>query len=261
MASTRILFETEMSSSEVAKLSKSTNEGTVATEEMTSADDSFTCNTKSGTVVRFALDKTTEILVETIDDMTKLEQAAKWYSRGEYDIIRAQNSLTVKLMKIGRENPENFGHCYRGLEYRRKDIKKRRDVNMSRAFSAVFDEQQRQRDEDCVCSEMLATVYEGYTMLSVDSALRAARKDAAEAAAYQEESVALVTDSKPPVEQFDVTDDDDVSVLSDGVADLSLGSDEKSIVKRFKSFVQKRRSATMRSNGSVTSGTVPAIVR
>jgi hypothetical protein len=180
----------------------------------------------SPSFVRFNLDDVVVHPVERLIDMPQVDVDAKWYDRGDYDIIKAQNNLSLKLMQVGRQNPEESGHCYRGLEYRQQAIKKRRRIHRQRVLHAVMHEQQRQRETEIQNSELLATVYQGYVNMCEEAASTRGTLDAEAASViFQEPSAVLVTTTKEHEQdflEFDVVDDDDISVLSDGMSDASL---------------------------------------
>lgn len=121
--------------------------------------------------------------------MSSKEAEAYWYSKNDLDMIMAENKLTLKVMTIGRPDPENFGQCYRGLETMMTAPAKRRQANIVRCLSAVFCEQDRQKGEKTVDPEMLATVSQGYTNMCVKSAIKSAREDAEIARAIANEPI------------------------------------------------------------------------
>jgi hypothetical protein len=77
------------------------------------------------------------------DGPTEDEQVEVWYSRDEYDIIKARNNLIIKMMKGGTFK-ESDEHTFRGLEHKLKDGFKRRRANKFNALNAVLEEQDTQ---------------------------------------------------------------------------------------------------------------------
>lgn len=173
--------------------------------------------------VQFNLQGTEEILVERIVDFTPEERASKWYTSEDYGVLWSQNSLTAKLMIIGRQNPEQLGYCYRGLEHY-EPMQQRRDRATRRACKAVLEEQARQRNEmGRGDPELLATVYKGYTLVAIGTACRAARKDASDARVYHLEPTApperrqSISSTSDPLRKYSVVvgGQDEISVLSE----------------------------------------------
>lgn len=86
-----------------------------------------------------------------------------WYSKDDYDIIKARNSLIVKMMKKG-DFKESDEHSFRGLEHKLKDGHIRRRANKFNALNAVLEEQDRQyaRGTNCLdnSADNIALKYE-----------------------------------------------------------------------------------------------------
>jgi hypothetical protein len=51
------------------------------------------------------------------DDISQAERDRMGYGKANHDIIKAQNNLTIKVMK-GGHSPELFGLCFQGLKHR-----------------------------------------------------------------------------------------------------------------------------------------------
>jgi hypothetical protein len=240
-------------------------------ESATSSSFILTDDSSSG--VRFDLASTICITVKAIDDLKDYERRAAWYDRDGYNVIAGANTLTAKLMKIGRENPESFGHCYRGLEHRMTEVRQRRDESITRACQAVFEEQSRQVLK--TTSRNMAKAYRLSTLTCLERALALAESDAQAAAAYQKEyashtpppsrrlsttpegvTLALSPEETTTSSSFDINsitprehdadDDDSLSLLSDEDSNefAPFASEGPGLlVKRFKAYVQKRRSS------------------
>jgi hypothetical protein len=163
--------------------------------------------------IRFDLDNISVHPVERIDEISQAEKDMKWYGKADYDIIKARNNLTVKVMKVGRQNPELFGHCYRGLEDRQAVMKRRRGSTRNRS---VLKEQKRQILQDKRNPELLAALSNGYSKVSVDTALKLAKVDAEAAAEFLQEPHTLAEVKKDEYLPIDVIDDDDSPVLDVG---------------------------------------------
>jgi len=112
--SKRIEFQLPLKMMDGHELSKSVRTESTASDN--SREDSFCYAFKQG--VRFDLHNTTVRTIEDRASMTKEERQASWYNRESYGVISRSIDITMQLMMIGRENPEQYGLCYRGLESR-----------------------------------------------------------------------------------------------------------------------------------------------
>jgi hypothetical protein len=115
-------------------------------------------------------------------------------------------------MKMGWQNPELFGHCYRGLEHRQAVRKRRRGSSRNPLFLSVFEEQKRQILQNNPNPELLAAVSNGYYKMSVDSALKLAMVDAVAAAEFLQEPHTFLEVKVEEYLQIDVIDNDDIPV-------------------------------------------------
>lgn len=102
-----------------------------------------------------------------------------WYNKDEYDIIKARNSLIVKMMKTGNfeENGEN---CFRGLEHKLKEGFKQRRSNKFNALNAVLEEQDRQYNRGLSQPEIVAESYRRVSLGAKEAAYDLACRDAEE---------------------------------------------------------------------------------
>eukprot|EP00934_Nitzschia_sp_Nitz4_P005486 Nitzschia sp. Nitz4//scaffold26_size159584//129659//130264//NITZ4_002514-RA/size159584-processed-gene-0.209-mRNA-1//1//CDS//3329545151//5476//frame0 len=162
----------------VSKKLSSVTLATAATEALSIYSESSFDEDQTG--VRFSLEQSFTCLIEPAKELPEIERDAIWYNKQEFEAIKGDNNLSEKLMQIGRENPENFGHCYRGLERRQAGGQRRRS-SITLAIEAVLEEQRRQGDESAFDPELLAEVYQGYTHVAVDKARLMALKDEVEA--------------------------------------------------------------------------------
>ena len=127
--------------------------------------------------VSFDMAATSVCYVQSVKDMSRDDVNATWYRKDDLTVIRDQNNLTAKLMKIGRENPEQFGYCYRGLEYRQNAKSYRRNAVMMTSIGSVLTEQERLRSEKADANQdgrdqmaLLAAAYEGYSKSCLERA-------------------------------------------------------------------------------------------
>ena len=257
---------------------------TVQTLDSSSCTDLFSVSESEtiSTGVRFALEDTVYIPIQALDDMDEDERRAIWFTQENYNVIMGANNITVKLMRIGRDNPEAFGHCFRGLEYRLAENRKDREERTRNAFQAVLEEQQRQRETgvEVIDPKPIAKMYRLATLASLEIAMLRGESDAQAAASYQLEhasstppprsqqqaptSSAQVSSGSTvvsPVAKTDSTtakpilEDDTVSVLSDEssttTADMrSVSEGQGSLVHRLRYLVQKQRRSSGNSKSS-----------
>lgn len=123
---------------------------------------------------------------DTVNEFEKMDEEAKtlcWYSKDEYDIIKARNSLIVKMMKTGhfRESDE---HSFRGLEHKLKEGFKQRRANKFNALNAVLEEQDRQMSEGVTEPEKIAKKYRRVSLNAAETAFVVGMRDAEESMAY-----------------------------------------------------------------------------
>lgn len=125
-----------------------------------------------------------------------------WYRRDEYDIIKARNSLIVKMKKTGSFE-ESEEHSFRGLEHKLKEGFKMRKANKVRAVRAVVDEQDRQIDRD---DELIAAACRRATLNAREKAFYMGMKDAEHSYASQSSRVRNfdVSESTDGDEDFDI---------------------------------------------------------
>ena len=234
---------------------KARRDSVASTVDGSSVDDSSVGFTEGR--VRFDLRNNVVIPMRHNADIPDDERQAVWYSRESFDVINGANNIAIQLMQIGRENPEAFGHCYRGLENRLPGNRKLRDGRIDTAHDAVLQEQARQRSKRVLNASSLRTIYRKTTVQSLEIAMEAAEMDAQCAAAYQKEhsfsslpkhfapasrtAMHMKCEDADPL--FDVTvlraDDDNVSVLSDDQEESAVYQKEsKGMMDRFKKFVK-----------------------
>ena len=125
-----------------------------------------------------------------------------WYSKEEYEIIKARNRVLVKMKRSGKFE-ESDEHSFRGLEHKLKDGSEKRKTFKFDALNAVLEEQDRQYNRGLRNSDDIARLYRKTAIAAQETAIVVALKDA-EAVVARE----IVVD-------VDDYDDDDASVVSD----------------------------------------------
>lgn len=135
-------------------------------------------------------------------DMTDDEESKHiWYSKDEYDIIKARNSLIVKMMKKGNFT-ESEEESFRGLEHKLRENSKERVENKYSGLNAVLECQDRQYARGVKNEEVIKKSYEKAVEKAKNKALIMGMKDHEESLAYA-----------PVIVTPDI--DDDISVISD----------------------------------------------
>mmetsp|Transcript_20601 Transcript_20601/g.48896 ORF Transcript_20601/g.48896 Transcript_20601/m.48896 type:complete len:251 (-) Transcript_20601:166-918(-) len=121
---------------------------------------------------------------EVVEKYDEEARTLCWYSKDEYDIIKARNSLIVKMMKTGhfRESDE---HSFRGLEHKLKEGFKQRRANKFNALNAVLEEQDRQVSVGVIEPEKIAKKYRRVSLNAAETALVVGMRDAEESMVYQ----------------------------------------------------------------------------
>jgi len=138
-----------------------------------------------------------------------------WYSRDEYDIIKARNSLIVKMMKKGNFT-ENEEHSFRGLEHKLRDGFKQRRDNKFAALNSVLEEQDRQYARGLKDDSNIAQKYEEVVINAKQSAFYLGMKDHEQSLAYQ-----------PPTMENPEDDDSEASDISDLASQCSEDTQQK----------------------------------
>ena len=153
-----------------------------------------------------------------VQDFEKLGEDARtlcWYSRDEYDIIKARNSLIVKMMKTGhfRESDE---HSFRGLEHKLKQGFKQRRANKFNALSAVLEEQDRQMAIGIVEPETIAKKYRRVSLNAAETAFVIGVRDAEESLSYRPSQPVedAYSDITPSVQCDDCYDGNDADIIA-----------------------------------------------
>jgi hypothetical protein len=113
------------------------------------------------------------------DGPTEEEQVGVWYSRDEYDIIKARNNLIIKMMKGGTFK-ESDEHTFRGLEHKLKDGFKRRRANKFNALNAVLEEQDAQFARGRADPDSIAEAYRLVSLSAKENAFLLGSRDAEE---------------------------------------------------------------------------------
>jgi hypothetical protein len=150
------------------------------------------------------------------DDHQAGSSSRLWYDWEDYEFMKVQDDGAVRMMLSDQNDLEAFGHCYRGLECRRQSVMNQRDDNTYRALEAVLTEQKRQERSKIEDSELLATVYEGYTQICREDALQRGRSDARVATCVLRKSLPACNEKEERFIEFDAEEeDDDISLLSD----------------------------------------------
>lgn len=139
-----------------------------------------------------------ENTVHEIDKSDDEEHEDIWYSKSEYDSIKAGNKVLVNMKKTGRfaESDEN---SFRGLEHKLKEGYNQRRTNKFNALNTVLTEQDRQYARGLLNMDSVAKKYEIAAVTARESAYSLGLQDA--------------DDCGIPVSTID--NDDDQSVVSD----------------------------------------------
>lgn len=121
-------------------------------------------------------------IFDKVDDDVKHEI---WYTIEEYDIIKARNSLIVKMMKTGNFD-ESEDHSFRGLEHKLKDGYKRRRANKFNGLNSVLEEQDRQYARNIKDESLIADMYKRVTQNSRESSFLLGLKDSEQSCSYRQ---------------------------------------------------------------------------
>jgi hypothetical protein len=163
---------------------------------------------------------------EANDEMYK---DSVWYSRDEYDIIKARNQLIVKMMKTGHFR-ESEDHTIRGLEHKLKEGFRARRENKFNALNAVLEEQDRQIARGNVDATVIAEKYRQVCFGAAEMAGILAMKDAEESYCYTPPQLHTLSSTSsyesPPqlvteADEDDSVDDDETDTVSQSTEKLN----------------------------------------
>ena len=192
------------------------------------------------TTIRFDLTKTTFVEynnnrdgIHNDDEPVLLTDI--YYVQADYDRILTENQATFDMIARGGINDEE-SFCRRGLEKKRRDIRRR-------AQEAVLEEQWRQRNEGVEDHHnILAEIYRGYTLVCEVTARRRGTMDAMAAKqiysnvnvptklvsrySFSDDSTEVTEDLSEPLSRLSDDDDDDDDV--DDVVDDDATNDSSS---------------------------------
>lgn len=169
------------------------------------------------------------------------ERDSVWYTRDEYDIIKARNSLIIKMMKTGTFE-ESDEHSFRGLEHKLKEGFKKRRTHKFSALNAVLEEQDKQYNKSTSDQEIIAKAYREVTL--------AAKEDAFENACRDAENSLCYTGVPIPRTLFDGhmsfhEEDEYIAVAADDLETIcsedTRGTTRKSRMGRFLANVKKNK--------------------
>jgi hypothetical protein len=199
--------------------------------------------------VRFACDECVVYNVERWgefdDDVDQEKKRINpiWYTRDEYDIIKARNSLIVKMMKTGNFD-ESRDHSFRGLEHKLRAGFKQRRSNKFAALNAVLEEQDRQVSHGINDQGIIAEAYRLSTLGAKETAFLVACRDVKESLNYA--GITIASDngdlSNVTIEVKFLTDDD-VSDMGSVISRDSTRQEEK--LRRIFDKVNGRREQRM----------------
>ena len=167
------------------------------------------CLAKKGTRRRHSLTFGDNNVFE-IDRADDASHEDIWYSKEEYEIIKARNRVLVKMKRSGKFE-ESDEHSFRGLEHKLKDGNEQRKAYKFDALNAVLEEQDRQYNRGLKDAEDIARRYRETASAAQETAIITALKDA--------EAVVVDTEIIVDVDDYD----DDTSVVSDL---QTVGSDD-----------------------------------
>eukprot|EP00339_Tiarina_fusa_P015516 CAMPEP_0117003402 /NCGR_PEP_ID=MMETSP0472-20121206/4729_1 /TAXON_ID=693140 ORGANISM="Tiarina fusus, Strain LIS" /NCGR_SAMPLE_ID=MMETSP0472 /ASSEMBLY_ACC=CAM_ASM_000603 /LENGTH=208 /DNA_ID=CAMNT_0004704029 /DNA_START=87 /DNA_END=713 /DNA_ORIENTATION=+ len=99
------------------------------------------------------------IKVLHLNDFGGDEIDACYYKKSDFERIKADLKLTVRLMQLGKLEEDSLDYCRRGTEYRSPEGARRRARNKEAARDALLDEQDLQWDNFVFDPDVLASVY------------------------------------------------------------------------------------------------------
>lgn len=165
-----------------------------------------------------------------------------WYNREEYDIIKARNSLIVKMMKTGsfRESDE---HTFRGLEHKLKDGFKQRRSNKFAALNAVLEEQDRQMSRSLTNPDVIAEAYRRVSLNARETAFATGLRDTEESLTFVQRPIGEITGKTINIDPSENEDEDDLTDIDTACSEESTA--KKNRLRRLFSNVSRKRDERM----------------
>jgi hypothetical protein len=176
---------------------------------------------------------------EANDEMCK---ESVWYSRDEYDIIKARNQLIVKMMKTGHFR-ESEDHTIRGLEHKLKEGFRARRENKFNALNAVLEEQDRQIARGNVDAVVIAEKYRQVCFDAAETAGILAMKDFEESYCYAAHKMHMSSYESPPhlvTEEDEDSVDDETDIISQSPEKLNKEKINKKKIPFFSGAARSR---------------------
>jgi hypothetical protein len=93
------------------------------------------------------------------DDYSAEEKKLCWFTREDYDEIRAERKIPVEIMQRGQPMINDGEHYYRGLEHKTREGSRRRHYDMIDAKIIVFEEQSQQAKRRVCDPEAVSKLY------------------------------------------------------------------------------------------------------
>ena len=169
------------------------------------------------------------------------EREIVWYSREEYDIIKARNSLIIKMMKAGTFE-ESEEHSFRGLEHKLKEGFKKRRNHKFNALNAVLEEQDKQYNKSSIDQEIIASAYREVSLAAKEAAFENACRDAEGSYSYKGEPVPkTLFDGHMSFQEEEELPAGDTSDIDTVCSEDTRGSMRKSRMGRFLANVKKNK--------------------
>jgi hypothetical protein len=169
------------------------------------------------------------------------EREIVWYSRDEYDIIKARNSLIIKMMKVG-DFEESEEHSFRGLEHKLKEGFKKRRAHKFNALNAVLEEQDKQYNRSTTDQEIIAEAYREVSIAAKETAFENACRDAENSFCYRGEPVPrTLFDGHMSFQDEEELLPNDTSDVDTVCSEDTRGSTRKSRMGRFLANVKKNK--------------------
>lgn len=174
------------------KNSTTETESTATTTTSSAASEESPLPTTKPIIIKAVAFDNDVTIHETIhkDEYTRVEQAATWWSREEFYVIKASRKLTLKLMdqpaamdfmkhqrSSSQRNNNSDDICFRGLESKTKAGSRRKRYNAMDGVTSVLDEQLSQDQRGIIDPEQISTVYQLRTRHCVEQALKLAKQD------------------------------------------------------------------------------------
>jgi hypothetical protein len=123
-----------------------------------------------------------------------------YYTKNDFERIKADLKLTVRLMELGKLEEDTIEFCRRGTEYRTPQGARSRALNKEVARGALLDEQESQWEKDSFDPDALARIYHDSSKHCALEAYELGKRDEEEARQLDSKELPIMPEMEEKLE-------------------------------------------------------------